>query len=140
MTWIYSLGLLLGRILIASIFLIAGTQKILNYNGYLQMMTSKGIPFASVLLLGAIVFLLLGSISVILGYKTRIGALLLILFLIPTTLIFHNFWGLPAEEASLQQIMFMKNLSILGGLILLVSAGPGGCSFDACLGRFLRRS
>ena len=132
MTWVSSFGLLIGRCLISALFLLAGINKIFNFDRYLQSMTEKGLPVPSFLLIGAIIFLILGSILIIIGYKSRIGALLLLLFLIPTTLLFHNFWDLSGDQAAQEQINFMKNLSLMGGLIVLLSGGPGGCSFDAC--------
>ena len=116
---------LVGRILLAAIFLWSAIKDIRNFESIAKMMGEKGIPIPSVFLLGAVVFLLLGSIALILGIKARWGAVLLILFLIPTTVIFHSPVG--SEEDFIQ---FMKNLALIGGLCLVVSNGAGPVSFD----------
>lgn len=116
---------LLGRILLAAIFLWSAIRDIRGFESVAKMMGEKGIPIPSVFLLGAIVFLLLGSIAIILGIKARWGAVLLILFLIPTTVIFHSPTG--SEDQFMQ---FMKNLALLGGLCLVVANGAGPVSFD----------
>ena len=72
-----------------------------------------------------------GGLALLLGFHTRAAALLLFLYLIPTTLVFHNFWAYPPEQQQLQMIMFLKNLAIMGGLGMLVSFGPGPLSLDA---------
>jgi putative oxidoreductase len=86
------------------------------------MIASKGLPIPSVLAVGAIACLLLGSLSLLLGFKTQIGALLLVLFLIPTTLLFHPF---TTDLGN-----FLKNLALIGGLLMVVSYGPGLISVD----------
>jgi putative oxidoreductase len=125
MEWLKSLATLVGRILLVLIFLNAGIGKIGNFEGTAQHMAQYGMPFTSFFLFGAIIFELVGSITVILGYLTRFGALLLIIFLIPTTLIFHtNF------SDQIQIIMFMKNVSMFGGCLILLGMGPGRFSLD----------
>jgi putative oxidoreductase len=121
---------LLGRILLALIFLISGLGKIFDWQGTAGYMASKGMPLIPFFLLGAIVLELVGGLAVLLGFKARIGALLLIVFLIPATLIFHNFWTLTGMERQIQMIMFLKNLAIMGGLLLVVGLGPGPLSLD----------
>jgi len=116
---------LFGRIALATIFLASGVQKLFNFGGTTQYMEKAGMIFPSFFLVGAIILLLFGSISVLLGYKVRYGALALIIFLIPATLIFHTDFSDP-----MQPIHFMKNLSILGGLLMIISLGAGGLSMD----------
>jgi len=84
-----------------------------------------------VFLVLAIGFELIGGLSVLLGVKARWGALLLVAFLIPTTLIFHDFWQYDGQQAQQQMIHFMKNLSILGGLVFVLGAGAGPWTLDA---------
>ncbi len=86
------------------------------------MIASKGLPLPQVLAVGTIVFLLLGSVSLILGYKAKIGALLLILFLVPTTLFFHP---IATDLTGL-----LKNLGLIGGLMMVIAYGPGLISLD----------
>ncbi|NWG03318.1 MAG: DoxX family protein [Syntrophaceae bacterium] len=125
MEWLKAFGSLIGRILLALIFLNSGIGKIGNFEGTAQYMAKFGMSNTSFFLFGAIVFELVGSVTIILGYFTRIGALLILVFLIPTTLIFHtNF----ADR--MQMIMFLKNVSMFGGCLLLLSQGPGRLSLD----------
>ena len=121
---------LMGRVFITSIFLLSGFGKIADWSGTAGYMASKGMPMVPLFLIGAIVFELGGGLSVLLGFKTRTGALVLSIFLIPATLIFHNFWTLDGMEQQMQMAMFMKNFSILGGLLLLMAFGPGPISID----------
>ena len=121
-----SLASLVGRVLLVFIFLNSGIGKIGNFEGTAQYMAKYGMPYPSFFLFGAIVFELLGSLCVMLGCFTRFGAILLILFLIPTTLIFHTDFG-----DRTQMIMFMKNVSMFGGCLVLLASGAGRWSLDA---------
>lgn len=121
----------LGRFLLTTIFLAAAFNKITNFSGVQAYMASKGMPLTAFFLAGATVFLVVGGLSVILGYRARIGALMLIIFLIPTTLIFHNFWAAPAEQAQTKMLNFTKNLGLLGRLILVAVNGAGSGSLDS---------
>ena len=98
----------------------------MNPAGTQQYMAAHGMPFAGLFLIGAIILEIGGGLSVLLGYKARWGAIALVVFLIPTTLIFHTKFS-----EHLQVIMFMKNLAILGGLLMVSYFGPGPISFDA---------
>ena len=123
-----ALGALIGRVLLVLIFVISGIGKIGNLEGTAQYMAQYGMPFVPFFLVGAIFLELVGSITVILGYFTRFGALLLVVFLIPTTLIFHTKF---ADQV--QMIMFMKNVSMLGGCLILLAQGAGRFSLDYLL-------
>ncbi len=123
---------LIGRILLVLIFLQSGIGKIGNFEGTAQYMAKFGMPFPSFFLLGAIFLEIFGSLSVILGCFTQAGTVLLILFLIPTTLIFHTDFS-----NQMQVIHFMKNVSMLGGCFILLGLGPGRFSLDHYL-RFKR--
>jgi putative oxidoreductase len=107
-----------GRVLLSVIFLLSGLTKITDWDGTTQYMASKELPLIPLLLVAAIITELAGGLSVLLGWKTRWGALLLFLYLIPTTLVFHNFWALSGTEMQMQLMHFLKNLSIMGGLLL----------------------
>jgi len=123
-----------GRILLSQIFIIAGLSKIGDWGGTSAYMASKGMPMVPLLLPAAIAVELLGGLSLLLGFFSRYGALLLILFLLPATFIFHDFWNIPESEAMalrMQMIMFMKNMAIMGGLSYIVSFGSGALSIDA---------
>jgi putative oxidoreductase len=124
----------LGRALFVAIFLMSSlghfSQKTIGYAA------SQGVPLASLLVPISGVLALAGALSVLLGYRARAGAGLLILFLVPVTLMMHRFWAAPnAMAAMTQQIMFMKNVSILGGALLIAYFGAGPVSFDARQGR-----
>ncbi len=82
------------------------------------------------LLAGAIAFLIAGSLSIIVGFRTRIGAGLLAVFLVAATYYFHDFWNFTGSEQQQQMIQFMKNLSLLGAMLFLMANGPGPASLD----------
>jgi len=119
-----------GRVLLCVIFLMAAVgNKIPHFSDVAQVMDSKGIPQPKLMLAGAIVFLLAGSLSVITGYRARIGASLLLVFLILATYYFHNFWALAEAKAQQEQmIQFMKNLSMMGAMLFIIANGPGPMS------------
>jgi putative oxidoreductase len=111
---------LFGRILLGLIFVMSGITKITGFEATQQQMASQGMPLTAILLVGAIVVEILGGLSVILGLWARAGAVALFLFLIPATLIFHTDFSQQT-----QVIMFLKNLSIMGGLLLVAAFGSG---------------
>lgn len=123
-------GPLVGRILIAIIFLVSGIGKIGGFAGTAGYMASKGLPMAEVLLVITIIIEIGAAALLILGFKARLGATLLFLWMIPVTFIFHNFWAMPAVEQQLQTIMFMKNLAIMGGLLFIMAHGSGKYSLN----------
>lgn len=112
----------IGRVFISIIFLISGSKKIMNFESEAEKMGETGMALPEVFLAGAIAFCLLGALSLILGYKTRLGAFLLIMFLVPTTLIFHLYPG--------EMTQVWKNVALLGGLLMVISNGPGAFSID----------
>jgi len=120
---------LIGRILLGLIFVMSGFNKITGFEGTQQYMASYGMPMTSLLLVGAIVVEIVGGLSVIFGVFPRLGAAALVLFLIPASLIFHTDFS---EQTQL--IMFLKNLSIMGGLLLVVAYGSGPLSAYAPFG------
>ena len=122
---------LLARLMIAAIFLMSAIgNKIPNYSSVVQYMQGKGVPAPQFLLAGAIAFLIAGSVSLILGYKARIGATLLGIFLVAATYYFHDFWNVTGQEQQLQMIQFLKNLSMLGAMLFIIANGPGPASLD----------
>ncbi len=120
--------LLLGRISVSLIFLMSAVNKIMNFQGTAEQIADKGLPAAAIFAGGAIVLELVGSVLVITGFKSRYGAWLLILFLVPTTVVMHNFWAFEGKQMEKEMINFMKNLSILGGLFVLTAVRPGSFS------------
>ena len=134
MEWLTALVMLIGRILMVLIFLNSGIGKIGNFAETAQLMAKFGMPYTPFFLLGSIFLELVGGLSIVLGHFTRLGTLLIILFLIPATLIFHTDFG-----DRIQMIMFMKNVSMLGGCLFLLGAGPGRLSLDYLFGGRKRR-
>lgn len=126
---------LAGRVLLSAIFISSGISKIFNWEGTAGYMASAGMPLVPLFLLGAIGIEILGGLSVLLGLFPRLGALALAGFLVPTTLIFHNFWAFAGQMRELQMISFMKNLAILGGLLIVLGLGAGPFGLDRRLAR-----
>ncbi len=118
-----------GRILLALLFLWSGIDKIVHYPGALGYTAGAGLPFPGTLLTLSIVLELGGGIALVLGWKARHAAALLFLYLIPVTVIFHNPIGAGAHSQE-QLIDMMKNLSIMGGMLMLVASGPGAWSLE----------
>ncbi len=121
-------GPLAGRTLLALIFLLSGIGKIGAFAGTAGYMASKGLPMVEVLLALTIVIEIGGALMIIAGYQARLGAAALFLWMIPVTFIFHNYWAMPADQQMIQQIMFMKNLAIMGGMLLVMALGSGPLS------------
>lgn len=123
---------LAGRTMIATIFLMSAVgNKIPQFNNVAGYMASEGVPFAKVMLAGAIGFLIVGSLSIIVGFKARIGAGLLFVFLVLATYFFHDFWTIQDAQAQQgQMIHFMKNLALMGTMLFLMANGPGRMSLD----------
>jgi putative oxidoreductase len=125
---------LLGRVLLASIFLIALRHHLMQFAQINQALTEKHIPGPAVVHVLAIGFMAIGGISLILGYKARFGAVLLLVFLGVAGYYFHNFWrfspGLDREDALSQ---FLKNIALMGAMLFIVANGPGAWSLDECL-------
>ena len=120
---------LLGRIFYSVIFI---TSAIGHFSKHtIEYAASQGVPMASVLVPLAGAIALVGGLSILLGWNARYGAWLLVIFLVPVTLILHRFWGISDPvKANMQHIMFMKNLSMLGGALLIAYFGSGPLSVD----------
>lgn len=115
---------LIARICLALIFLQAGINHALGFSGFVGFI-GQTLPLAPLLAIATILFQLVGAVLLILGYKVKVAAILLIVFLIPATLIFHNFIG-NFEQLS----PFLKNLGLIGGLLLIVYTGAGVVSLE----------
>jgi len=120
----------IGRILLALIFVVSGVGKITGYAGTAAVMAAKGLPIVDVLLPLTIAVELGGGLLLALGWKARWAAAALFLFLIPTTLIFHQFWGIEPKLAQMQKIHFLKNVAIMGGMLMVLAIGAGRWSVD----------
>ena len=125
---ISKLSQVIGRVALGLIFIVSGLGKLAGWRGTAAYAASKGVP--EILLVIATVLELVGGVSVILGFKARWGALALLIFLVPVTLVFHNFWALPAAQQQMEMVNFLKNISIGGGLLIVVGRGAGAFSID----------
>lgn len=121
----------LARVLLAAMFVAAGISKFGNLAGTAAYITSGGLPMGSVLAPLVAALELVGGLALIIGFQARWAALALALFTFAATFGFHQFWAVPAEQAFVQQLLFMKNLAVAGGLLLVFSFGAGPASLDA---------
>jgi putative oxidoreductase len=126
---------LIGRILIAAIFITSGFAKLTDPAGAVGYMSAMNVPNAGTLVYVAGIAELAGGLSLLFGLLTRIGALGLIVLLALISYFMHPFWSLPEPDAKMQMVQFMKNLAIMGGLFMVAAMGPGRYSIDARLRR-----
>ncbi|AOF86409.1 SURF4 family protein [Hydrogenophaga sp. RAC07] len=122
---------LLARLLLAALFLPAGISKIGGFAGTAGYIGSVGLPMPELGAAIAIAVEVLGGIALIIGFGTRWAALALALFTLVASFFFHAYWALPAEQQMMQQLMFMKNIGVVGGLLALAAFGAGAFSLDA---------
>jgi len=123
-------GPLAGRILIALIFVLSGFGKITGFEGTVGYIASKGLPLPQLAAIGSIIVQLGGGILLIIGWKARWAAAAMLVFTALAALFFHNFWAVPPDQAQNQMIHFMKNISMIGGLLFVVVHGSGPLSVD----------
>jgi putative oxidoreductase len=120
----------LGRFFFALIFLLASPNHFSRHT--IAFAASQGVPLASILVPVSGVLGIAGGLSILLGYRAKLGAWLIVLFLVPVTLMMHKFWTVTDPMMwQLQMILFMKNVSILGGVLLISQFGAGPFSLDA---------
>jgi putative oxidoreductase len=122
---------LIGRLLIAALFLPAGLAKLSGFEGTVGYITSVGLPMPTAAAVAALAVEILGSVALILGFQTRVAAAVLALFTLVASIYFHAFWVAAPEQAFVQQLLFFKNIGLIGGLMVLVSSGAGAWSLDA---------
>lgn len=121
---------LLGRLLIAAIFVWAGYGKIGGFDGTVTRIGGVGLPFSNIVAMATIAVELGGALLLVIGYKARWVALGLALFCLAAAVLFHNFWASPAAQLVNQQIHFLKNLAMAGGLLFVFAHGAGRYSAD----------
>jgi putative oxidoreductase len=126
---------LAGRILISVIFLISGFFKVGGYAQLVGYATAVHLPMPGVAIAAAAAVELACGLAILAGFKTRFVAWLLFLYLIPVTYVFHNFWAVQGQEQQTQMVNFLKNLAIMGGLLVLSVNGAGAYSADAKLAK-----
>jgi putative oxidoreductase len=116
---------LVGRIMLATIFLVSGYGKLMDAAGTQKHMADAGLPIVLVLYVLTVIVELGGGVLLVVGWKARLAAFVVFLFLIPVTLKFH--WDLGNQ---MQQIQLLKNMAIMGGLLMAAAYGPGMLSVD----------
>jgi len=122
---------LAGRLLLAALFLPAGIGKITGFAGTVGYISSVGMPLPTVAAMVALLVEVGGSLALIAGFGTRLAALVLALFTLVASFFFHAYWGVPADQAFVQQLLFFKNIGVVGGLLVLAAHGAGAWSLDA---------
>lgn len=121
-------NLVLGRFLMSVIFILSGAFKLTQFTGTAGMMAGKGIPLATLALVISIVIEVGGGLALLIGFRVRYVAPVMALWLVPVTLVFHNFWAYQGADQQMQMANFLKNVAIMGGLLVAVYA-------DRCAGR-----
>lgn len=122
---------LIGRLLIAALFLPAGIGKLTGFSGTVGYISSVGLPLPEVAAALALIVEIVGGLALIAGFGTRLAALALALFTLVASFFFHNYWGVAAEQQFVQQLLFYKNIAVAGGLFTLAAFGAGAWSVDA---------
>lgn len=121
--------LIIGRLCFALIFIMSGYMHFLSST--IQYAAVDGVPYANILVPLSGIIACVGGLSVLFGYKARIGAWLLILFLVPITYQMHDFWTfVNPEEIAMQKANFLKNLSLIGASLIVAYFGSGPWSID----------
>jgi len=128
-----SMALLGGRLGLSIIFLVSGLGKLATWRATAAYAGARNVP--EILLVVATALELLGALFLLAGWKTRWSAVALLVFLVPVTLVFHNFWAQQGVEVQSELVHFLKNVAIGGGLFAVLGAGPGGFSLDARFSR-----
>lgn len=123
----------LSRFLVAAIFLMSGIGKAFGFAQTAEMMGKVGFPVPGFFLAAAIAVEIIGGLSLLLGFKARWGALALIIFLIPATIVFHASGIADAAQGEQQMIQTLKNLAIMGALVKFLADGAGAFAIDAFL-------
>ena len=120
-----------GRLLLASLFLPPGIGKLTGFAGTVSYISSVGLPMPQVAAVLALVVEIVGSLALIAGYGTRLAALALGLFTLVASFFFHAYWAVPADQVMVTQLLFFKNIGVVGGLLTLAAWGAGDWSMDA---------
>ena len=122
---------LIGRLMFVALFLPAGLSKLFGFEGTVGYIESVGLPLPAVAAAAALALEILGSLALLIGFQTRFVAGVLAIFTLVATLFFHAFWAVAPEQAFVQQLLFFKNIGVIGGLLVLASSGAGAWSLDA---------
>ena len=132
--------MLIGRILLATIFLVAGIRKVMAIAGTTAYMTKLGFPMPDVMVWVAVIIEIGGALALIAGWQTRRAAWLMIVFTAIATMMAHRFWEFDAAQYGNQLNHFLKNVAIIGGMLYIAAFGPGRVSVDERAGAPGRRA
>ena len=121
---------LIGRLLVVALFLPAGLAKITGFAGTVGYFASLGIPVPTLAVVVTIAVEVLGSLALLVGYQTRLVAIVMAIFTLAASVAGHAYWAAPADQAFVAQLLFFKNMAVIGGLLVLASAGAGAFSID----------
>lgn len=121
---------LAARLLMAALFLPAGIGKLTGFAGTVGYITSVGMPMPTVAAAIAAAVEVLGSLALIFGVGTRVAALVLAFFTLVASFFFHAYWAVPADQQMITQLLFFKNVAVVGGLLALTAFGAGAWSID----------
>lgn len=127
----HGLPVLIARVLLALMFLLAGLSKFTGLEGTAGYIASKGLPMPQVLAVATAALEVGAAVLLIVGWQARWAALALAAFTLLASVIFHNYWAMPAEQQMMQRLMFMKNIAVVGGLLAIFGFGAGTLSLDA---------
>lgn len=122
---------LAGRLLVAFLFLPAGISKIFGFAGTVGYIGAMGLPAPTLAAIAAILIEVLGGAALVLGFYTRFAAIALAIFTLIASVVFHAFWAVPAEQAFVTQLLFTKNIAVIGGLLVIAAFGAGKYSLDS---------
>ena len=122
--------ILIARVLLALMFVLAGIGKFADLGGTAGYIASKGLPLPQLLAVATALLETVGGVLLIIGWQARWAALALAAFTALASVIFHNYWSLPADKQMIDQLMFMKNMSVVGGLLMVFGFGAGSLSLD----------
>jgi putative oxidoreductase len=122
--------MLVARLLLVPLFLHFGWDHLTDLTRFTAIVASKGVPYPFYLaVLGAIIELF-AAVAILIGFKTRYAALAMIVFILAATALAHRFWQMEDAARVVNYLMFMKNIAICGGLLMLFAQGPGAFSVD----------
>ncbi|HEX5697861.1 MAG TPA: DoxX family protein [Rhodoferax sp.] len=120
-----------ARLLMVALFLPAGIGKLTGFAGTVGYISSVGLPLPTIAAAVAVIVEIIGSLALLAGFGTRIAAVVLAAFTLVASFFFHNYWGVPADQAFMQQLLFFKNIAVVGGLLAIAANGAGAWSLDA---------
>jgi putative oxidoreductase len=126
---------LIGRVLLALMFVLEGVAKIGGFNDTVGYISSRGLPLPAVLAALAVAVEIGAGAALVVGYRTRWAALALALFTLLVSVLFHNFWAASVDEKMMQYLMFMKNIAVAGGMFMVAAFGAGRWSLDGHTGK-----